>query len=705
MLHVNSLKGKVNAKAVEDALAEVESGGSSLIKAYDKTMRMIQRQDEGYRTLAKHTLSWLAFSDEPLTTSQLQHALAIEPGKTDLDFNNVTNLEIILSSCAGLVTVQENYNACSTVHMVHKTTQEYFLETRLEWFGDVRARLARLSLTYLTFQTFGTGPYRADLASRQEKYPLWIYLSRYFSRYIEGKSDSEDARVKSMLGKFFLGDAYVVAHVQARPELFDTNNWKYLSLRSTFNSLETWRPHLFARRGFAEGSTALHLAIFYRFGSLIPMLIHKGANKTDSYGLTPLHLAVVLKFYEGIQYLLSAPEVDCNVAAPGREWTALLHACKEGDERSVRLLLACEKTDCNLPDEHGVTPLMWALSYRRSEVVRLLLGREDVEFISPDEDGLLPLHHAALGGSTDCIRELLGKHNLGVNLVDSKGRTPLAWCMEHSCSQATLQLISRNDVVIRWPIKTGQIRLAWIMEALLVRFRSEISAKDNNHRTVLDHAAQHGHWDIVQQLLVRCKPKLCIECSFEDTALFFAARGGPPEVVELLVSQIELKDSSWFMRALVLSMESKTLECFAIMEKKLQGWMQCHPEWMEACLVRAAEKGRDNVLASILQRLRHDISGIDVGEVHFLDDQFSWDNVTIPEIVFDIPSTQLNVRDKLGQTALHAMARHQNIAATRILLIMGAETDARDDDGCTAVECASHWPEDLEWLRERMLPS
>jgi hypothetical protein len=50
MLHVNSLKGKVNAKAVEDALAEVESGGSSLIKAYDKTMRMIQRQDEGYRT-------------------------------------------------------------------------------------------------------------------------------------------------------------------------------------------------------------------------------------------------------------------------------------------------------------------------------------------------------------------------------------------------------------------------------------------------------------------------------------------------------------------------------------------------------------------------------------------------------------------------------------------------------------------------------
>ncbi|KAH8707494.1 hypothetical protein GQ44DRAFT_763661 [Phaeosphaeriaceae sp. PMI808] len=57
ILHVTSLKGKVNVKAIEDALAELESGGSSLIAAYDKTIKIIESQKEGYQKLAKDTLS------------------------------------------------------------------------------------------------------------------------------------------------------------------------------------------------------------------------------------------------------------------------------------------------------------------------------------------------------------------------------------------------------------------------------------------------------------------------------------------------------------------------------------------------------------------------------------------------------------------------------------------------------------------------
>jgi ankyrin repeat protein len=712
MLHVNSLKGKVNVKAIDDALAEVMSGGSSLIAAYDKTMKMIQSQGDEYGKLAKHALSWVAFSDEPLTTSQLQHALAIEPGTTDLVFNNVTKLEIIMSSCAGLVTIQENLRGCSTVHLVHETTQEYLLDTWEKWFGDVRARLARLSLTYLTFQAFETGPCELEAyrISRKEKYPLWNYLGRYFARYIEGKSDSEDARVRSMLEKFFLGDAYVVAHVSARVDFFERAH----DIPPTSFNLVRFSPHEHAQIGFSEGSTALHLAIFYRFGSLIPLLLQKNAraNETNYHGLTALHLAVVSKYYDGIEYLLSAPEVDVNAAVSKDDWTALSHACKAGDEKAVRLLLACHKIDCNLADKSTITPLMWALHRRQLAVVQLLLERKDIDCNGPDKDGLVPLHYAALGNCRECIKELVDRPDLKVNMRDCKGRKPLIWCIEYRFLQPALQLLSRDDVDFTLPNKTERSPLVhaaqWgqpaLMEALLDKLGSRIPATDSNGRTILDHAAKWETWQLLQRLLVRCKTRIRIERPFTGTAIFFTIKKGHREVLELLISQMELNDDWWFIHALALSMENNTLECFEVLEKKLRGWMQYYPEWISACLTRVVWKGCDHILASTLRYARHYAAGIDVEEVHFLHGGIGWKDISILEIVFDVPCAQLDVRDRLGQTALHAMARRQDVVATQMLLFLGADSSLRDSEGLTAFECASHWPGYLFEWRERLNP-
>jgi hypothetical protein len=59
MLHVTSLKGKVNVKQVKDALQDIPCGGDARKNAYDKAMEMIQSQQEGYRKLAMDTLSWV----------------------------------------------------------------------------------------------------------------------------------------------------------------------------------------------------------------------------------------------------------------------------------------------------------------------------------------------------------------------------------------------------------------------------------------------------------------------------------------------------------------------------------------------------------------------------------------------------------------------------------------------------------------------
>ena len=57
-----------------------------------------------------------------LQTEELCHALGVEIGSADLNPENITELQIVLASCLGLVTVEMSL---STVRLVHFTLQEY----------------------------------------------------------------------------------------------------------------------------------------------------------------------------------------------------------------------------------------------------------------------------------------------------------------------------------------------------------------------------------------------------------------------------------------------------------------------------------------------------------------------------------------------------------------------------------------------------
>jgi len=58
-----------------------------------------------------------------LTTLQLQHALAVEPGDSSLGLENFEDVEEMVSVCAGLVAVEEESRA---IRLVHYATQEHF---------------------------------------------------------------------------------------------------------------------------------------------------------------------------------------------------------------------------------------------------------------------------------------------------------------------------------------------------------------------------------------------------------------------------------------------------------------------------------------------------------------------------------------------------------------------------------------------------
>ena len=107
-LHFDSLKGKKSPKAIRTALKELSTGNDAYDDAYNDAMERIEGQLAGEKELSKQVLSWITCAKRPLTTSELEHALAIELGELQFDEENLSPIEDMVSVCAGLVAVDGN---------------------------------------------------------------------------------------------------------------------------------------------------------------------------------------------------------------------------------------------------------------------------------------------------------------------------------------------------------------------------------------------------------------------------------------------------------------------------------------------------------------------------------------------------------------------------------------------------------------------
>src|SRR5277367_1223034 len=122
-------------------------------------MERINEQKPGFKDLAKRVLFWITCAKRPLTTSELQHALAVEVGEPKLDEENLPQIEDVVSVCAGLVTVDEE---SGIIRLVHYTTKEYFKRTRERWFPNAETDITKVCVAYLSFHAFESGFCQTD---------------------------------------------------------------------------------------------------------------------------------------------------------------------------------------------------------------------------------------------------------------------------------------------------------------------------------------------------------------------------------------------------------------------------------------------------------------------------------------------------------------------------------------------------------------
>jgi hypothetical protein len=99
---MDSLAKKHNKRDIRSALNVLPE---QLDNTYEEALKRIYSQENGDVDLAVQVLSWICFALRPLSVLEIQHALAVETGDTELCEDAIIDEEILVSVCEGLVTI------------------------------------------------------------------------------------------------------------------------------------------------------------------------------------------------------------------------------------------------------------------------------------------------------------------------------------------------------------------------------------------------------------------------------------------------------------------------------------------------------------------------------------------------------------------------------------------------------------------------
>ncbi|KAJ4855375.1 ankyrin repeats (3 copies) domain-containing protein [Trichoderma breve] len=452
-LHLDSLQHKPTPKAIFQALDNLPKGNEGLNETYGETMRRIRNQGQEFQQLALRALAWITCAMRQLSTFELQTALAVEKDSSEMDEDNIPEIEDIVSACAGLVTVDKNSNI---VRLVHHTTQEYFQRTQKDWFPDAQNEITSACITYLSFDIFSTG-----------FNPLYSYAAENWGHHARD-SINLDLTANALFKS------------QSRMEAAWANWVTELHLTAYFG-LEDFTKQLICEydinslTGLLE--TPLSLSARNGHGGIVKLLLEVGADveSKDINGQTALTHAA-RNGYETIVKLLLMNGADVE-SEDETGWTVLMHAAMSGYEVIVKLLL---QTGANFTprDAHGQTALTHAAMYNHEAVVKLLL-KNGAGLESKDEYGQTALTHVARNGY-EAIVKLLLEAGADLESKDIDGQTALM----HAAN-------SGHEATVKMLLEKG----------------ADIESVDEYGWTALGLATMRGHPAIIKLLATQPNPE------------------------------------------------------------------------------------------------------------------------------------------------------------------------------------------------------
>lgn len=175
---MDSFREMLTVKDLKSALRDLPRGSDAYDVAYHAAMKRVFAQGGSSSKMAKKILAWILSAHRPLSTLELLHALAVEPGNKEIDEDNMLETEQILTICAGLVTIDEQSDS---VRFIHYTTQEYLRRNQQTWLPHAEIEIARSCTAYLSIDGLLAGPClsEVDYKSRLKGFVLLEYAAVY----------------------------------------------------------------------------------------------------------------------------------------------------------------------------------------------------------------------------------------------------------------------------------------------------------------------------------------------------------------------------------------------------------------------------------------------------------------------------------------------------------------------------------------------
>ncbi|KAJ5154427.1 uncharacterized protein N7500_009866 [Penicillium coprophilum] len=398
------------------------------------------------------------------------------------------------------------------VELVHQTLQEYFDTFPERLFEDSHSKIARTCLVYLSFNAFGSGPC-VDGEALQQRLEHHVFLS-YAAHYWGYHVRNSRDDYTQMVLRYLEDNSKLLSAVQV--------------LYATSPRIKDW----FDR--YPKQIGPLHIASCWGLTKIIEILIRGGVDITtrNSRGETSFLLAAQNDQRDTVELFLDVGN-DINEQNFFGE-TALLWAAKNGSKDLVKALLL--RGAELVTDHEGWSAINWAVIGGNRELLELLLAEEVLASTGTDAKNQA-LFLAAEEGHEEMVKMLL---HAGANIdsKDSNGSTALDFAVS-AAHEVTVEVLLSKNANVNSTDSGGNTALHWAathepISRLLLKYGASLNAKNYAGQTALFWTAQDSA-AAVARLLLENGADADLADKNGSTALHIAALQGHRNVAALLL--------------------------------------------------------------------------------------------------------------------------------------------------------------------------